>query len=273
MEIVDTHAHLYAEDEARYPMKENPLKPPAGTGTIAHLRQVTRLAGVAKVVAVQTGTAYLYDNSFMADTVKANSDWMKGVCLLNPHDPRSPMKLTRLVEVYGVRGLRVSFTGEHHYDGLLRLWEAAHRLGIVICALLKEDDFRILTRYIKRFTEVPVIIDHCAYLSASEAPGFPTLKALLKLKRFTNVYLKLSFLVMGSMEPYPCRDTHGLAKRVIEEFGAERCMWGSDFPTELWIPKVTYQQHLRIFMEEIGLSEDVKKAILETTPMKLWFPS
>ena len=62
MPIVDTHVHLYSEDEARYPPIPCPIRPPAGTGTIEHLLKVKAEAGVTHVVAVQTGSFYRWDN-------------------------------------------------------------------------------------------------------------------------------------------------------------------------------------------------------------------
>jgi len=278
MNIVDTHAHLYSQDESKYPMKANPLRPPSDKGTFEHLLEVTRSVCVTKVVAVQTGSAYQWDNSLLADTVKANPNWMTGVCSLNPEDSQSPSELLRLVEEYGIRGLRVSaFSGSPRRrgflsKGILEFWKMASRLGIVICAHTRGECLETLMPFLKKFPRVPVVIDHCAYLSASEHPEYPTLTRLLRLKEFRNLYAKLSFVVSGSREEYPCRDTHALALKVIDEFGAERCMWGSDFPTELWIPKVTYVQHLRIFTHEMGLSDDVKRLLLKETPMELWFP-
>lgn len=273
MEIVDTHAHLYSEDEKRYPMKQDPLRPPPGTGTITHLKRVTRQAGVTKVVAIQTGTAYMYDNSFMADTVSANSDWMRGVCTLDPDDPKSPFELTRLVTEHGVKGVRLGFTGREPRDGLRELWKTAERLAVNVCAHFRgsEPAFRMLAGFLSLFPQVPVILDHSAYISASEAPDHTTLKGVLTLRAFTNLYPKLSFLASGSQEPYPCRDTHPLARQLIDAFGPDHCTYGSGFPTELWIPKVTYEQHLSIFTEAMFLTEDERRAILETTPTRLWF--
>ncbi|MBS7628216.1 amidohydrolase [Candidatus Bathyarchaeota archaeon] len=271
MDIVDTHVHLYSEDGTRYPMKKDPLRPPAGTGTLSHLRRVTIHAGVTKIVAIQTGTAYLYDNRFLADTVKANRDWMRGVCTLDPSDTLSPMELTRLVNEYGIRGLRVPFSEAKKAEDLERMWKAASRLGIVVCAHFRGDYYKILANLLEHFPEVPVILDHCAYPSVLEAPEYITIKRLLELHHFRNLYAKLSFVVMASTMPYPCSDAHILVKKLIEGFGAERCMWGSCFPTELWIPKVTYEQHLQIFKKEIGLDEEVKRIILERTPLELWF--
>ena len=55
---------------------------------------------------------------------------------------------------------------------------------------------------------------------------------------------------------------HVLAHRILGAFRPERCMWGSDFPCELWIPKSTYAGHLRLFQEELGLSPAAQEAIL-----------
>ncbi len=43
---------------------------------------------------------------------------------------------------------------------------------------------------------------------------------------------------------YPFRDMHEIYLRIIEMFGAERCLWGSCFPLEVWIPHASYSEHL-----------------------------
>ena len=69
----------------------------------------------------------------------------------------------------------------------------------------------------------------------------------------------------------PCRDTNNLIHRMIEAYGPERCMWGSDFPCELWCPKVTYAQHMAIYSKEVALAPAVRAAVLGETAMQLWF--
>jgi len=60
-------------------------------------------------------------------------------------------------------------------------------------------------------------------------------------------------------------------RAVVDAYGAERCVWGSDFPCELWTPKATYTQHYNLFSGELGLSAAQLEAILERTPGRLWF--
>jgi len=275
MIIVDTHAHIYSEDEIHYPKIENPLRPPEGKGTIEHLKQEADLNGVTKVVVVQTSTAYRWDNKLTADTVKANRDWTTGVCTLNPEDTASPDLLAHYADEYGIRGLRVFPTAGQKpalgHKGHLRFWERAAEKGVVICALINPDFCDALAVLLERFPQVAVVLDHCANLRASDAPDSENLRRVLAMAKYPNLYAKVSMVVTGSDEEYPCRDMHGVARKIIDVFGPERCIWGSDFPCELWIPKVTYAQHLKIFTEEMGLSENDKRAVLGETAMRLWF--
>ncbi|MGD9858245.1 MAG: amidohydrolase, partial [Planctomycetaceae bacterium] len=99
----------------------------------------------------------------------------------------------------------------------------------------------------------------------------PTLDAMRALALLPKAHAKLTFIPTGSEEPYPCRDMHDACRAVIEAFGSERCVWGSDFPCELWCPKVTYAQHLRIFTHELNLDQETQKDVLGRTAQRLWF--
>lgn len=274
MTIVDTHAHIYSEDTTKYPQIPEPYLPPPGRGTLEDLKNEMQRNGVDRVVVIQTFTAYRHDNRLILDTVRDNRSWMTGVVNVDPFDERSIDILEQALSV-GVRGNRVSqgwptdgsVLAEHR-----RLWEAARRLKMVVCALLNPPNLRSLANLLNEFPDVPVVLDHCANLKASDHPQSEYLQKVLDLAQFENLYAKLSFIVMGSEQEFPCRDMFEMTRYLIDAYTPERCMWGSDFPTSLWIPKVTYQQHLEIFQVHLGLSESEKAAILGETALKLWFP-
>jgi predicted TIM-barrel fold metal-dependent hydrolase len=273
MTIVDAHAHIYSDDVEKYPRIPKPYLPPPGRGTIEDLKNEAAQNNVARVVVVQTFTVYGHDNRLTIDTVKANREWTTGVLNLDPFDEKS-VDLMEEAFALGVRGNRVS-AGWPSDDAVRpehrRLWEAAQRLGVVICALLNPPNCRSLARLLEDYPAVPVVLDHCANLRARDFPGSDNLKTVLGLAKFKNLYAKLSFLVTGSEKEFPCRDTYELTRQIIAAYTPQRCIWGSDFPTSLWIPKVTYQQHLEIFQEHLGLSALEKSAILGETAMRLWF--
>ena len=280
MPVIDTHAHIYSEDAQTYPLRENPLLPPRGTGTLTHMKQTMRDNHVNRIVMVHTSTAYHWDNRLVADMVAVSRDFASGVCTLDPSNPDSPMLLEHYASL-GIKGLRL-YVVDNTYEsaGHYRRWEKCEELGLVVCSLMNPPFLPALARLLKKFSNVPTVLDHCANLTAADFPGSDNLKAVLDMAQYSNLHAKVSFLVTGSEENYPCQDTHQLGYQIIETFGSRRCLWGSDFPCELWLrpdvtkntlPKATYAQHLRIFTHDLQLSRSARQNILNNTAQKLFF--
>ena len=55
------------------------------------------------------------------------------------------------------------------------------------------------------------------------------LKTVVELAHFDNLYAKLSFVVSGSREKFPCRDMFAMVRQIITAYTPQRCMWGSVF--------------------------------------------
>ncbi len=275
MAIVDTHAHVYHPDESVYPLIEQPSRPPEGTGTVDHLAQNMKEAGVERAVLVQTGSAYRWDNRLLADSARESASWAVGVCTLDPRSDESPAILADLATKHNVRGLRMEETKDVHplyyHHGAVRLWEAARELGVVICAHLRTNHLPQLADLLSRYPDVPVVLDHAAYPSAAEGVDSETVREVSALSRFGHLHVKLTFGVTGSDATYPFADTHPILHAMIDAFGPDRCMWGSDFPCEHWLKKATYVEHLDLVREALGLSDAARTAILEETPTRLWF--
>jgi len=270
--IIDTHAHIYSPDERTYPPIEKPYRPPAGTGSPEHLRREMQAAGVHRVMMVQTTTFYGWDNTFIRDTAARSKDWAVGVCTLNPDDPHSPDVLYALVSRSNVKAVRTYASGpERSYDtpGNRRLYKAARECGIVINALLSVKQVDGLARMLADHPDQRVVLDHCLALTVTRDFD-ETVQAVLDLARFPNLHAKLSYLATGSAEEYPFRDLHAVTRRFIDAYGPERCVWGSDFPTELWCPKVTFATHLQLFQQDLGLSPAEKAAILGGTAARIY---
>ncbi|MDP6503922.1 MAG: amidohydrolase family protein [Planctomycetota bacterium] len=272
MIIVDTHPHLYSEDDKKYPPIENPYRPPEGTGTLEHLCREMAANRVSKAVLIQTSTYYRWDQRFICDTVVADPERFTGVVTPSPDNPHSPDLLWALVKRYGIRGMRsiVAADGQFDCDGVHQLWKVAGELGVVVNPLLSLDRADQLAGVLERFPDQPVVLDHC--LNLNVGPSFTrTLDKVLELARYPNLVAKLTNIPTGSAEEFPCSDLHDIYRRIIDTYTPDRCVWGSAFPCELWCPKVTYGQHLQIFTNELGLDEEEKAAILGRTAMRLWF--
>jgi predicted TIM-barrel fold metal-dependent hydrolase len=241
-------------------------------GTVAHLRRELQSAGVGRVTAIHTSTYYRWDNRFTADSARDNSDVMVGICTLDPDDDKSPALLEQYVRDFNIRGMRSipAQSGRLDDPGVDRLWKMAEELGIVINVLTNREKQSEIEALAGRHPKLRVVIDHCLNLRAGPELD-PTLDAMRDLARIERAFAKLSFIPTGSSQQFPCRDMHAPCRAVIGFFGPERCVWGSDFPCQLWCPNVTYSQNLRILTHELGLDEAARRAILAETPRRLWF--
>ena len=154
--------------------------------------------------------------------------------------------------------------------GVAALWKACQGSGIVVNALCYRDNADALARMAEKFGHLNVVLDHCLNLKAGPEQD-ATLADVVRLAKYENTYAKLSFLGMGSAEEYPFRDLHESCRKIIAAYTPDRCVWGSDFPCELWTPKATYSQNLRLFTEVLGLGPAAREAILGRVALRLYF--
>ena len=274
MLIIDCHAHIYSFDEKKYPVRPNPFRPPQGVGSVEHLHHVSQAAGVSAVRAIQTVTFYGYDNSYLADSTRAHRDWVCGVCTLDPDDASSPATLRRLIRSYGVKSLRsIPSAKAKTFDdaGVRALWKIAAEEGITIDIFLMQ--YAMVESASKMMAEFPQLTyGFCHCMDLKPGPNLARdLKAVLDLAKFQNLYAKVDFIGTGTQQPFPCEDLHDPAMQIIKAYGAERCVWASCYPNEIWTPKITYEQHLRIFREVLPLKDAERKLILGENARKLWF--
>ena len=272
MLILDTHTHIYSEDEASYPTVVKPLRPPGDAGSVTNLERVTKANGVAGVCIVQPSSFYDWDNRFICDTAAKTHRWTAGVCTLDPDDFHSPGLIRHYAKKYGIRALRSvpARDGKIDSPAVVALWRACAELGIVVNVLCDRNNTDALAHMLENFPRHSVVIDHCLNLKAGPEQG-AILADMLRLAKHTNAHAKLTCLGMGSAEGYPFRDMHEPCRKIIAFYTPDRCVWGSDFPCELWTPQATYSQNLRLFTEELGLETAAKEAILGKTARRLYF--
>ena len=276
MLIVDTHAHLFSRDEETYPPKNNPSRPPEGTGTLERLTEEVERHEVRAATIVQVSGFYGFDNRFIRAVALKNPHWTAGICTLNPLDKSAPAALRRFAREGSMRGLRsVPAPGNRlDHPGVRALWRAASEEGLPVNVLGGHELESQLDVLLADFRSLPVVLDHSLRLQAG-ARVEETLPALERLSRHRHLYTKLSFIANGERgcrDGWPCSSMHRTVLRVIDLFGAERCAWGSHFPTEKYARPLSYGQHLDIFRKQLPLTEGTRRQILGETARRLWFP-
>ncbi|NKI70470.1 amidohydrolase family protein [Collimonas pratensis] len=103
-----------------------------------------------------------------------------------------------------------------------------HRLSLD--ALVLPRHLPALLAFAKRYPELPLVIDHAAkpHIAAAQIEPWRTL--ISQLAALPQVYCKLSGLVTEAAADWQIAQLQPYAAHVLEAFGAERVIWGSDWP-------------------------------------------
>jgi len=202
--IVDTHVHVVARDEARYPLR------PSGVGsqwfrehpvTAEQYLATATDAGVDRAVLVQAHGAYGSDNAYVLEALRVAPDRFVGVVIVDPADRDPAARLRELAAVPGCHGVRlfgIGATTPTWFDGEVgaALWEGAVDLDLRIVATLLAPELPRLSTMLARHPDVPVVLDHCGFPDLRGGPPFTGAAPLLALAEHSELHLKVTSHVL-----------------------------------------------------------------------------
>lgn len=115
--------------------------------------------------------------------------------------------------------------------GHRRLLAAAERHGVPVCFFVS-GGLPVMEDVARQYPDLSIVIDHFGIHQPPriepDDPPFLHLPELLALAQFPNVAVKFSGAPSLSLESYPYDDLWPHLAQVLEAFGPERLMWGSD---------------------------------------------
>ena len=269
--IVDAHTHIWKKDPA-HPDPSATTVSPASDVPLDLLRHYMDEHGVGRAVLVQPMFPG-EDNSLVADAARAEPGRFAAVAVVDPRRPEAPDRLEYWVKERGCRGLRLrpSFPGEGAAFEQDPLWKRARDLGIVVSVLARMEHVAAIRSRAERFPEVPLIVDHLAHPDVAAGAASPAFRALLELAGCPNVRVKPTGFYYYSRQGYPYDDCGDFFRAVVDRFGPDRLIWGSDFPHVLL--KSGYGPALHLFERRfpwVGRAE--RERILGTNAERLYWP-
>ena len=272
--IIDAHTHIFSSDLNKYPLAApTSTYRPVTDGSAELLRAQMAEAGVDRAVTISPWF-HGWDIRYTLDALREHRSWLAVVALVDPTSTDGPQQLERYVTQHGVCGLRIQgqISGLGRFDdpAATPIWQKAADLGLPIDINATHAEYPQVEKRIRQFPQLAVLLDHCGYISGDLAPSSPTVEPVLRLAQYPNVHAKLTFLGIPSREAYPFADVHWMARAIIDAFGAERCLYGSNFPTVQYNPLMSYRQTVQLFSEEIALTHIERAWILGGTAAKLW---
>lgn len=194
--------------------------------------------GVDKAVLVQQQGQF--DNSYILECSWNYSDRFYAVVLVDVRRPDAADQLRDLAE-QGAHGIRLRPTDRSPGDDPLAIWRQAEALSLPISCVGTVDLFcdPAFAEVIEAVPNTTIIIEHLGSVNqpdGEEAP-FPRRRKVFELARYPNVAIKFHGLgeICPRLQPFPQpfpfdRSYLELFDLAYQAFGADRMLWGSDFP-------------------------------------------
>ena len=273
--LFDTHAHFFTDDVARYPvdltgaregaeaMRARLERDPA---TAEHVLALWRKAGVAGGAAVQYNTVYKTDNSYAVAVADAYRDKVSAVLIFDATAPDTPDRLHALATAHNVSGLRLfgypDAAGAYPWldsPEALATWDIATALGlrmIVMYAPGKPSQAALgrIAALAKRYQETVIALDHCGWPGLEGGVAGTIGPEHLGLVDLPNVYFKLTQINFNRFTETGI-DTAAFVRLLVDTYGADRVMWGSDFGNT----KMGYKEMVAEAIAATRLLDDVER--------------
>jgi predicted TIM-barrel fold metal-dependent hydrolase len=217
---------------------------------------------------------------------------------ISTQDPELERVLAELAAAPGVVGIRIvhvvpsrkrpfTVVPLEHFD---RAVAAASRAGLPVF-MSTAGELSSPARVARAHPELTVVVDHLGLLQPPsypcESPPFRSLDRLLALADRPNIAVKVTGVPTLSERGYPFADLWPHLHRVVDAFGVDRLMWGSDisrvrgrigFARRIetverglrpYPGKHTYAEALLYLRETHELSAAEKDALLGGTALRL----
>ena len=282
MTIVDAHVHLYRRASEEYPRVVLDVFPRDAEAPAEDLLELMDSHGVDRAVVVALGPQHRY----LGDCVRNWPDRFVGIGVVVADDPAPSVTFRRLRDDIGVWGMRAQTLGPLADNGALakrtsELLGTLERAAGPLWFYGGEAELGSLDAAATRFPGLSIALNHLAFfpsrLEVDEGGNRviditlppPTIGRVAELaRRHPNLFVVVSGQYAFSRQPYPHPDLGSTLAALLDAFGAERMLWGSDYPASG--PAARYGDLARLpGLAMPDLSEDQRRAIMGGTAARL----
>jgi L-fuconolactonase len=262
LSIVDSHQHFWSLGTPWFDWPTPDLKPIYRDYAPADLRPHIEAAGVSRTVIVQAApnreeTDFILGLANETDFVAGVVGW------IDLEQPAHLADLERFASNPKFRGVRPMIQSIPDVDWMLRptlqpsLAEVERR-GLTFDALVKPPHLDALVAFVDRYPNLPVVVDHGAKPEIFRGQdGFDAWAGkIAAVAERPHVFCKLSGLLTEAGERTRPEDLRPFVDHLIDIFGPQRLMWGSDWPVvELAAPYSDWLSQVRGFIARLSDSE------------------
>jgi predicted TIM-barrel fold metal-dependent hydrolase len=218
--IVDAVTHMYATGA--------PGRPPATPEAVLALMDAAGVDGVIQATPFASG----YDNSYSLAIAAQHANRIRVMARIDPVADGVEARLDSLWADRNVVGVRLVLDAAGAdavaTPSYAPFWGHASELGIPVEIYLAGRN-HVLLDVCARHPDVRLMLDHIGMVYGAADP-FEHWQQLLDLVPADNIAIRVSAIPELTNEGPPFSRSRQLLCQLAERFGAERLVWGSNFP-------------------------------------------
>ncbi len=271
---IDAHHHFWIYTPEQYDWIDDSMAGIRRDFLPEHLRAEMRACGMDGVVSVQARQT-IEETRWLLE-LASQQDFIRGVVGWVPLVARNISEvLGTLVEKGSLKAVRHVLQGEPDEMFMLdrdfnRGVEALHQFGLVYDILIFERHLPQTIEFVDRHPKQIFVLDHIGKPRIRDHVVAPWRENLRLLAERPNVYCKISGMVTeADWNQWSEKDLMPYFDIVLNSFGPERLMFGSDWPVSL--VGTTYCGWFDLVSKQIEtLGEDERNAILGGTAVRAY---
>lgn len=264
---IDCHHHIF--DPVQFPYVPETQYRPEGheLGTALQYGAVMQAYNIRHSLIVGPTSGYNTDNRCLLAALAEHPGRSKGIAVVPLGIGSDELAALKEQGVVGI-AFNVAMLGTAPFVDVDALMGRLAELDLFAQIQVIDDQLPALMPLLKR-TTTPLLIDHSGRPDVSAGLQQPGFKALLSLAGQERTFVKLSGLSKFSRQAYPYADGQPYQLALLDAFGAENCMWGSDWPFLRATERMDIGT-LLLLVEQLFPDEKVREQILWSTPKRLF---
>ena len=240
--MIDAHHHLWKLSRADYGWiggGRNPgVAPIERDYLLEDFRALAADNGIAGSIAVQAAQT-VAETRWLLQQARESRGLIKGVVgWIDMEAADAPDELSRLAQDTLLRGIRPMLQDIPDVEWILQpkivpALRAVMELDLSFDLLVRPAHLKAAHAMLTRYPDLRAIVDHGGKPEIAEGHWQPWADDIGRIARETSAFCKLSGLVTQARAGWIPSDLQRYAMHLIECFGAERLVWGSDWPVML----------------------------------------
>ena len=232
---IDAHQHFWRIDRGDYGWLTPEAHPKIARDFLpADLAPLLKAAKIDRTILVQAAPTE-EETHFLLDLARDTPSIAAVVGWVDFEAPDAPTRIARLCanpKLMGLRPMLQDIAGEEWIlkPEFSRVFDAIDRGKLRFDALVKPRHLPAVAELLDRYPDLAVVIDHGAKPDIAK-DGLEVWKPYIRhIAKETNAYCKLSGLASEAGAGWTAATLKPYVEFLLECFGPERLMWGSDWP-------------------------------------------